>query len=1144
MLSMARAVKTCQVFVPVVTAKYQVSGFNLHPRTDSSKPTKESPICKLEFDKAISLGKGVVPVYAVDEKELVNVGNRISALPLIPARFASIFSNCQASLDFRSHADWDNQMAVLKREILAKLNSGSRGKAQSSGSRSKAQYASLRGKTQSAVSNKAPVQLDASIAPSITAPPTTQSPVSSDSPEVVSVSNSAPVADTSGATSIPTPVADTSGATSIPTVSGSPVDYYLKRELENWLNPVSFKSEMAAYADQYVEGTREWAVDAIGQQFAGDANVVWLNWAAGVGKSVVAYLAARSPPSGFTVLSAFFCKHYDEKKSNAQQFVSRLVYDLASASSDACRELHSLMQLDKDYCKLNPTALGILDKPIVAFSKLFLDLLPLLNASSNSQLSLDPSVSAESSAPPATTRKYLIVIDALDECGSQGGRTRNEFLSLLASLNSGAKLPSFVKILATGRPEVDIWKVMESLKTDTLEPTPTANTTNIEVFVRHQVAHFPYSLGAQADECRKLLIEQSGGVFVTARVLCSQLRQIVDNNHGVDKLDAVAVVRSLGVSLDTQYARVLDNNIKKDATDLDVYMKFMYVLLAAKVPLDCANIAVIANLTPGGVQLVISKLHSLLLVSPEGKVTIFHKSVKDFLTSPMRCYVPDFHVSMVKAHVFVAQRCLAVLNDQLHQNMFGLSNVSEPVKSKQQELLSTLSPALRYSCSYWATHILDAGKLDGQAILDALSATAPVMTEFCTRKILQWLEVMAVEKQLGYVNEACTKLVQVMDSVSSENKMKKKGTQTKVGGNKKPEMPLLILARDLLYDVCRFAARFYMALDFNPLDIYQSALTSTPQNTKLYQLYQSLAVGKVTSGSQLTWGSVVSSMSGHTGVVTSVAYNHDSTLIASGSFDRTVRVWSSFSGALACALEGHSDTVRSVAFSHDGSLIASGSHDSTVRVWNPLCGSLVTEFRCHSSSVNSVAFNHNGSLIASGSNDNTVKIWNPLSGALVSEWKGHSKAVNSVAFNHDGSLIASASSDNTVQVWNPLSGALVSELKGHSGKVFTVAFNHDGSLIASGSQDKTVQVRSPLTGALVCVLKGHSASVRSVSFNQNGQIATGSIDKTIKIWHTLTGAMVSELQCHSMGVNSVAYNHDGSLIASGCYDNTVRVCVK
>ncbi|KAJ3336104.1 hypothetical protein HDU83_009702, partial [Entophlyctis luteolus] len=289
--------------------------------------------------------------------------------------------------------------------------------------------------------------------------------------------------------------ADTT-ASSTPIVAGpSSGNFYMKRELEDWLNPVSFESDMASYASQYVEGTRYWALDAIGKQFAGDANVVWLNGAVVLASHSwhIWLPLLRHPASLFclpfsasttmrkkTMQNRLFAglsmiwpvRHHllDEKKNNAKQIVCRLVYDLACVSPLAFSKLRWLMQQDKDYCTRNPTALSILDKPIVAFSTLFLELLPLLGASSDQ----------------GTATRYLIVIDAVDECGTQGDPTRNGLLSLLASLNTGssnaaAKLPPFVKILTTGRPEADIWRVMESLRTDSLEPTAEANIRDIEL---------------------------------------------------------------------------------------------------------------------------------------------------------------------------------------------------------------------------------------------------------------------------------------------------------------------------------------------------------------------------------------------------------------------------------------------------------------------------------------------------------------------------------------------------------------------------------------------------------------------------------------------------------------------------------------
>jgi serine/threonine protein kinase/WD40 repeat protein len=77
----------------------------------------------------------------------------------------------------------------------------------------------------------------------------------------------------------------------------------------------------------------------------------------------------------------------------------------------------------------------------------------------------------------------------------------------------------------------------------------------------------------------------------------------------------------------------------------------------------------------------------------------------------------------------------------------------------------------------------------------------------------------------------------------------------------------------------------------------------------------------------------------------SLAWNHDGTLLATGRMDGTLQVWDVTSGRLLTRMEGHESRVTTLAFSHQGDLLASASWDGTLRLWDATKGRQLILYR-------------------------------------------------------------------------------------------------------------------------------------------------------------------------------------------------------
>jgi WD40 repeat protein len=295
----------------------------------------------------------------------------------------------------------------------------------------------------------------------------------------------------------------------------------------------------------------------------------------------------------------------------------------------------------------------------------------------------------------------------------------------------------------------------------------------------------------------------------------------------------------------------------------------------------------------------------------------------------------------------------------------------------------------------------------------------------------------------------------------------------------------------------------------------------------------------------------------HEGAVLSLAVSPNGQLVASGGTDRVIRLWDAETGQMKQELQGHNGRVHSVAISPDGQFLVSGSGDGTVRRWRLDTGEEIGSSLSDQGKILSVAIAADGQKIAASTNEGSIAIWNLKTGQRLQQLKIEGKTqLYTVVFNPiNSNVLFSGGNDGKIQMWDlerrktrPVAKWGRSEFQ----QVFSLTITRDGRQLASGSdgdEDNVLiwdVIEQNVSEVFDFNFNGHSFVVSAVSFSLDGQqLASGSYDETIKIWNLNAGSeerRLTTLRGHQGFVYAVEFlDQAGQSVVSGGYDGTVRI---
>ncbi|MGD0584055.1 MAG: caspase family protein [Bacteroidales bacterium] len=244
---------------------------------------------------------------------------------------------------------------------------------------------------------------------------------------------------------------------------------------------------------------------------------------------------------------------------------------------------------------------------------------------------------------------------------------------------------------------------------------------------------------------------------------------------------------------------------------------------------------------------------------------------------------------------------------------------------------------------------------------------------------------------------------------------------------------------------------------------------------------------------------------------------------------------------------GHYAPVTAVCYSADGKFIATGSEDKTVKLWRRADGKEIRTFQGNISGISMVGINRQGEDLLSVSDNGTLTVWDLNTGKIINQIKPAEDRFTCASFNPDGTKVITGSRKSFISVWDIVNGTKITDIipvkkdlnyeKGFDYPgAKSVAYSADGKYIIAGVADYTAILFDAVTGKEIRKYKNQNSECTSCAINavltQDNRYVISSGSDSIKVFETETGKLVNMLYGQGGEAEELCISSDNRYLAA------------